>query len=89
MVCSPGADIKQILQGVNEWVTSMVQDQADPFGDLAGFEQSGEMRAITALVAEVISQMAGTLNDLGTLEDMDVEITFEFDLGVSFVAVCC
>lgn len=89
MVCFPGAEIRQILQGVTEWVASMVQDQADPFGDLAAFEQSGEMTAITAHVAEVISQMAGTLNDLGTHEDMDVEITYEFDLGVRFVAVCC
>ena len=60
----------------------MVDDQADPFGDLASFEQSGEMSSITAHVAEVISQMAGTLNDLGANEDMDVEITYEFDLAV-------
>ena len=60
----------------------MVDDQADPFGDLAAFEQSGDMSSITAHVAEVISQMAGTLNDLGANEDMDVEITYEFDLAV-------
>lgn len=76
-----GSEIRQILQGVTEWIATMVDDQADPFGDLASFEQSGEMSSITAHVAEVISQMAGTLNDLGASEDMDVEITYEFDLA--------
>ncbi|KAL0021114.1 hypothetical protein WJX79_010125 [Trebouxia sp. C0005] len=76
-----GSEIRQILQGVTEWIATMVDDQADPFGDLAAFEQSGEMSSITAHVAEVISQMAGTLNDLGASEDMDVEITYEFDLA--------
>lgn len=66
----------------------MVDDQADPFGDLAAFEQSEEMSSITAHVAEVISQMAGTLNDLGANEDMDVEITYEFDLAVRTHTVC-
>lgn len=60
----------------------MVDDKADPFGDLASLEQSGELTSITAHVAEVISQMAGTLNSLGANEDMDVEITYEFDLAV-------
>lgn len=81
-ICSAGSEIRQILQGVTEWIATMVDDQADPFGDLAAFEQSGEMSSITAHVAEVISQMAGTLNDLGASEDMDVEITYEFDLAV-------
>ncbi|KAL0049626.1 hypothetical protein WJX82_006235 [Trebouxia sp. C0006] len=76
-----GSEIRQILQGVTEWIATMVDDQADPFGDLAAFEQSEEMSSITAHVAEVISQMAGTLNDLGANEDMDVEITYEFDLA--------
>ena len=61
----------------------MVDDNSDPFGDLANFEKSGQMTAITAHVAEVISQMAGTLNGLGANDDMDVEITYEFDLAVS------
>lgn len=88
MHCSAGSEIRQILQGVTEWIASMVDDQADPFGDLASFEQSGEMSSITAHVAEVISQMAGTLNDLGANEDMDVEITYEFDLAVRTHTVC-
>lgn len=74
-------EIRQILQGVTEWVATMVDDNADPFGDLASLEQSGELTSITAHVAEVISQMAGTLNSLGANEDMDVEITYEFDLA--------
>ena len=88
MHCSAGSEIRQILQGVTEWIASMVDDQADPFGDLASFEQSGEMSSITAHVAEVISQMAGTLNDLGANEDMDVEITYELDLAVRTHTVC-
>ncbi|DBA86607.1 TPA: hypothetical protein ACH3X1_005076 [Trebouxia sp. C0004] len=76
-----GSEIRQILQGVTEWIATMVDDQADPFGDLASFEQSGEMSSITAHVAEVISQMAGSLNELGADEGMDIEITYEFDLA--------
>ena len=87
-ICSAGSEIRQILQGVTEWIATMVDDQADPFGDLAAVEQSGEMSSITAHVAEVISQMAGTLNDLGANEDMDVEITYEFDLAVRTHTVC-
>ena len=87
-ICSAGSEIRQILQGVTEWIATMVDDQADPFGDLAAVEQSGEMSSITAHVAEVISQMAGTLNDLGANEDMDVEITYEFDLAVRIHTVC-
>lgn len=60
----------------------MVDDNTDPFGDLATFEKSGKMSAITAHVAEVILQTAGTLNGLGANDDMDVEITYEFDLAV-------
>ena len=81
--CDAGNEIKQILQGVTEWVATMVDDNSDPFGDLATFEKSGQMTAITAHVAEVISQMAGTLNGLGANDDLDVEITYEFDLAVS------
>ncbi|KAL0041628.1 hypothetical protein WJX79_010016 [Trebouxia sp. C0005] len=67
-----GNEIKQILQ--------------DPFGDLATFEKSGKMSAITAHVAEVILQTAGTLNGLGANDDMDVEITYEFDLAAQTLA---
>lgn len=67
----------------------MVDDSADPFGDLASLEQSGELTSITAHVAEVISQMAGTLNSLGANEDMDVEITYEFDLAVGNLLFFC
>ena len=78
-----GSEIRQILQGVTEWVSSMVDGNADPFGDLASLEKAGELSSISAHVADAISQMAGTWNALGANENMDVEITYEFDLGVS------
>ena len=59
----------------------MVDDNADPFGEASAGQQSGELSSITAHVAEVISQMASSL--AGPNQDMDVEITYEFDLGVS------
>ena len=76
-----GGEIEQILQGVTQWVSSMVDGNADPFGDASAGQQSGELSSITAHVAEVISQMASSL--AGPNQDMDVEITYEFDLGVS------
>lgn len=48
----------------------MVDDNTDPSGDLATLDKSGKMSAITAHVAEVISQMAGSLNGLGANDDM-------------------
>lgn len=90
-----GSEIRQILQGVTEWVSSMVDDNADPFGDLASLEKAGELSSITAHVADAISQMAGTWDALGANDNMDVEITYEFDLAVGsntlphFIAECC
>ena len=75
-----GGEVEQILQGVTDWVSSMVDDNADPYGDAAMVQHSGELSSITAHVAEVISQMAGSLARPD--QDMDVEITYEFDLGV-------
>ena len=89
-VCA-GDEIRQILQGVTEWIASMVDGSADPsmvdgsadpFGDVASAEKSGELSGITAHVADVIFQMAGTLEGLGANNDMNVEITYEMDLGV-------
>ena len=77
-----GDEIRQILQGVTEWVASMVDDSADPFGDLASTEKSGELSSITAHVADAIFQMAGTLDGLGAEKDMNIEIIYELDLGV-------
>ena len=64
----------------------MVDDNVDPFGDLSSLEKSGELSSISAHVADAITQMAGTWNALGAKEDMDVEITYEFDLAVSYLA---
>lgn len=61
----------------------MIDDSADPFGDITTAEMSGELSSISAHVADVISQMAGTLDGLGANSDMNVEITYELDLEVS------
>ena len=86
-----GDEVRQILQGVTEWVASMIDDSADPFGDIAIAKMSGELSSISAHVADVIYQMAGTLDGLGANNDMNVEITYELDLGVShkLVGIAC
>lgn len=76
-----GGEVEQILEGVTQWVSSMIDDNADSFGEYESVQQGGDISSITAHVATVISQMAGSL--AGPNEDMDVEITYEFDLGVS------
>ena len=78
-----GDEIRRILEGVTDWIVSMVEGSADPFGDFASAEQSGELSSITAHVADAIFQMAGTVDGLGADNDMNVEITYELDLGVS------
>lgn len=84
-----GSEVRQILQGVTEWVASMVDNSADPFDDLVSLERSGELSSITAHVAETIFQMAGALDSIGTNSDV-TEITYELDLGVShFPHKCC
>ena len=81
MLQRAGGEVEQILRGVTDWVKSMVDDSGEPFGDAAMVQHSGELSSITAHVAEVISQMAGSLANPD--QDMDLEITYEFDLGVS------
>ena len=77
-----GSEVRQILQGVTEWVASMVGSSADPFDDLVSVERSGELSSITAHVADTIFQMAGALEGIGASSDVK-EITYELDLGVS------
>lgn len=79
-VCVTGGEVEQILQGVTQWVSSMVNDNAESFVDYDSVQQSGDISSITTHVATVISQMASSL--AGPNEDLDVEITYEFDLGV-------
>ena len=61
----------------------MAGESADPFGDLAAWEQGDHRGSISAHVAEVISKLAGSLESLGASQDMDVQITYEIDLAVS------
>lgn len=77
-----GSEVRQILQGVTEWVASLVDNRADPFDDLVSLEMSGELSSITAHVADTIFQMAAALDGLGADADMK-KITYELDLGVS------
>lgn len=65
----------------------MIGDSADPSGDIASAEMSGDLSSISAHVADVIFQMAGTLDGLGANNDMNVEITYVLDLGVSHISV--
>ena len=76
-----GGEIEQILQGVTEWVSGMLEDSSDPLGHMAAVQQDEELSSITTHVADVISQMVSSL--AGPNQDMDVEITYEFDLAVS------
>lgn len=78
-----GDEIRQILEGVTDWIVSMVDGSADPFGDIAFAKKSGELSSITAHVADAIFQMAGNMDGLGASNDMNVEITYELDFGVS------
>lgn len=81
-----GSEVRQILQGVTEWVASLVDNRADPFDHLVSLEMSGELSSITAHVADTIFQMAAALDGLGADADADADmkkITYELDLGVS------
>lgn len=72
-------EVEQILQGVTQWVSSMVNGNAESFVEYDSVQQSGDISSITTHVATVISQLASSL--AGPNEDLDVEITYEFDLG--------
>ena len=78
-----GDEIRQILQGVTEWIASMVNGNVDPFGDIASAKKSGELGSIAVHMADAISQMMDTLDGLGANNDMTVQITYDLDLGVS------